>query len=170
MLKLIGSVLLMGGASAMGFSAAAHLRTRVRCLRSFAAAVEYMERELSFRLTPTPALLRDLTDTAFAPANRFFAHCSGKLSELGEKPLNILWRQALEKSGLPLEQDEMRTLFELGEIIGRYDGDGQCEALSLARDRLEGFVKCALEEQYRLEKVYRALGLSSGAFLLLVLL
>lgn len=170
MLKLLGSVLLMGGASAIGFSAASHLRARVTCLRAFVGAVAYMERELSFRLTPVPVLFEALAVISHAPANSFFTHCSKKLNELGEKPMNELWREALEKSKLPLEEDEMLTLMELGDVVGRYDGDGQREALSLAQGRLEQFLERAQEEQDRLEKVYGALGLSAGAFLLLVLL
>ena len=170
MLRFLGAVLLMGGASAIGFSAAAHLRARVACLRAFTGAVEYLEREMAFRLTPIPLLFDMLARSASAPAAGFFARCSRELERIGEKPLNLLWREALEKSSLPIEDDEEQVLAELGDVLGRYDGDAQREAFALAHARLDRMLERAEEERDRLEKVYGALGLSAGAFLLLLLL
>lgn len=170
MIKLIGSVLLMAGASAIGFSAAAYLKARVNCLRCFSCAVAYMERELSFRLTPAPALFRELAAISQPPVNAFFSRCSKKSGELGEKPMSVLWRECVESSKLPLETEELRAVMEIGAIVGRYDGPAQCQALSGVRARIDGMLDRAAEERYRLENVYRALGLSAGAFLLLVLL
>ena len=45
MLKLLGGVLLAGGAAAMGYSASAWLARRVRTLRAMLGALELMERE-----------------------------------------------------------------------------------------------------------------------------
>lgn len=170
MIKLIGSILLMGGASLIGFSAAAHLQARVRCLSAFAGAVAQMKRELSFRLSPTPRLFGELARSAQPPARGFFALCAAGLEQLGDRTLPEIWRESLDKSGLPLEEDELQSLLELGETVGRYDGQGQLEALTLTGDRLERYLQRAAEEQARLSKVYRALGVSAGAFLLLVFL
>ena len=57
MLRLMGAVLLVGGCGAVGFSAAGRLARRVEVLRALLGALEGMERELSFRLTPMPELL-----------------------------------------------------------------------------------------------------------------
>jgi stage III sporulation protein AB len=170
MLKFFGAVLLMGGASVIGFSAAAGLRAHVNCLRVLAIALEQMERELKFRLTPLPALFHKLARSSGAPVDYFFALCEKGFNRLDDQPLNIIWREALEKSKLPLEQDEEFTLTELGSVLGQYDTDGQRAALFEARERLAFFLKRAEDERCRLEKVYGALGLSAGAFLLLVLL
>jgi len=170
MLRLLGAVLLMGGAAALGFSAAAHLRMRVVCLRSLLTSLEQMERELRFCLTPLPVLFGNLAMVSGTPANRFYELCAREMKQLGERPLSELWRNALEKAALPLEMDEMRVLTELGTVLGRYDAAGQQEALDLARNRLFVFLTRAEEDRSRLEKVYGALGLSAGAFLLLILL
>ena len=55
MLKLAGALILMAGASSIGFGAAAQLRARVTSLRALIGGLELMERELSFRLTPMPS-------------------------------------------------------------------------------------------------------------------
>lgn len=170
MLRLLGAVLLMGGAAALGFSAAAHLRIRVVCLRSLLTSLEQMERELRFCLSPLPVLFGNLAALSGAPANRFYQLCAHEMKRLGEKPLSELWRNALDKADLPLEEDELRMMSELGAVLGRYDAAGQQEALDLARGRLTAFLNRAEDDRNRLSKVYGALGLSAGAFLLLILL
>ncbi len=59
----------------------------------------------------------------------------------------------MEESGLPLEEDEMHTLMELGNIIGRYDADGQRESLSLARERIDRF----LHGRWKISKNWKGL-------------
>ena len=73
MLKLAGALILMAGASSIGFGAAAQLRARVTSLRALIGGLELMERELSFRLTPMPDLLAVVAKRAQAPACYFFA-------------------------------------------------------------------------------------------------
>ncbi len=170
MLRLAGAVLLMGGASAIGFLAAAQLRARVRCLSAFSRALEYIERELRFRLTPIPDIFNGLKGIENPHAAGFFAACSKNMRRLGEKPLNLLWREALEKTSLPLQEDELCLLAELGDIVGRYDAEGQREAFALARERLGRCILHAEEDRDKMEKVYGAMGISAGAFMLLVLL
>ena len=170
MLKLLGGVLLAGGAAAMGYSASAWLARRVRTLRAMLGALELMEREISFRLTPMDRLLDRLARGTPPPAGTFFACCRDGLERLGERTLAEIWREALEQTPLGLGAGELATLAELGELLGRYDAEGQREALSNARLRLEQDLRLAEEEREKKGRVCRALGLTAGAFLVIVLL
>ena len=170
MLRLLGAVLLTGGAGALGFGAAARLNRRVHVLRLFTEALERMERELSFRLTSIPELFALLSDQLSLPVGIFFARCRGNLFRLGEERLEDLWRNTLAESDLELEPEEQQILETLGGILGRYDGEGQTQALALARAQLEQCLEAAVAERNKMGKVYGALGLAAGAFLVIVLL
>ena len=170
MLRLLGAVLLTGGAGALGFGAAARLNRRVHMLRLFTEALERMERELSFRLTSIPELFALLADHLSPPVGTFFARCRGSLFRLGEERLEDLWQNALVESDLELEPEEQQILETLGGILGRYDSEGQTQALALAREQLEQCLDAAVSERARMGKVYGALGLAAGAFLVIVLL
>lgn len=170
MLRLLGAVLLTGGAGALGFCAAARLNRRVRTLRLLTEALERMERELSFRLTSIPELFVLLADHSAPPVGTFFARCRDSLRRLGEERLEDLWRNALAESDLELDAEERQILETLGGILGRYDGEGQTQALALARTQLERCLEAAVAERSRMGKVYGALGLAAGAFLVIVLL
>ena len=57
-----------------------------------------------------------------------------------------------------------------GGVLGRYDGEGQREALALTRVQLSQCLERAAEDRSRLGRVYGALGLTAGAFLVILLL
>ncbi|NLF34818.1 MAG: stage III sporulation protein AB, partial [Clostridiales bacterium] len=167
MLKVLGVLLLLGGGGALGLSAAAQLRARTSCLRALAASLTRMEQELTFRLTNTPALFALLARDAAPPCDSFFQRCLAGLADLGEKSVGEIWRGALEESGLPLRQGERQVLQSLGDVLGRYDGEGQNTALRLARTYITRAMEEAEEEQRRLGRMYSVLGLTSGLFLAL---
>ena len=69
-----------------------------------------------------------------------------------------------------LSLDSRAALLLLGEVLGRYEADSQRQALEHARQALEREEQRAQEERRRLGRVYQALGLSGGAFLVILLL
>lgn len=171
MLKLAGAVLLMLGAAGLGFGAVGQLRARVDSLRALIGALEQMERELTFRLTPMPELMERTARQAREPARYLFAHCRDHLWELGEKSFGALWREALAvEPDLLLEDREREVLTELGDVLGRYDAEGQRKSLQRAAAELVRCLRQAEEDRERLGRVYTALGLGSGAMLVILLL
>lgn len=171
MLKLLGALLLMLGASGLGFGAAAQLRARATVLHGLVASLEQMERELTFRLTPMPELLERLSGEKQAPWELFFARCKCGLLHLGERSLGDIWRSALEEgTDLLLGNEERQIMLELGEVVGRYDGEGQQAALERAVSGLEHCWKRAQTEWDRMGRVYSSLGLGAGAMLVILLL
>lgn len=170
MLKLLGALLLAGGAVFLGLSAAAQLERRVKNLRRISSALEQLARELTFRLTPMPELLSALARETCPPVQNFFAYCRDGLERLGEVTLAQLWSEALDAVPMDLGEEERSALRDLGQVLGRYDGEDQREALSLCRVRLDHCLTHAEEERTRLGRVYGAMGLAAGVFLTILLL
>ena len=109
--------------------------------------------------------------TAVTGAGGLFAHCRDHLWELGEKSFGQLWREALDgEPDLLLDERESQILLELGEVLGRYDVEGQSGALRNSVLELGRCLAGAEEEQRRLGRVYTTLGLGSGAMLVILLL
>ena len=150
MLKLIGALLLAGGAGALGCSAAAQLSRRVAVLRALLGALEGMEREIAFRLTPMPELLERAAAESPPPVCTLFARCRTLLDELGERSMAELWREALEQVPLGL--------------------DGPGEALAHTRAELSRALEQAREAREKQGRMYQVLGITAGAFLVILLL
>ena len=169
MLRLAGAALLTAGAWALGFGAAAQLRRRAAALRAMEGALELAERELSFRLTPIPELLEGLSQRSRPPASAFFARCLAGLDRLGEQTLGQIWDEALSSCPTDLRQEDRDILSELGQVLGRYDGEGQRKAVAQTERRLAHQLEAAEEERDRLGRVYQALGLTVGGFFAILL-
>lgn len=170
MLKLVGAILLMASAAGIGLGAASQLRARVSALRALVEGLESLEREMSFRLSSMPELMDCLAKQTQPPAAYLFAYCRDHMEELGEKRFGQIWKEALEENpDLLLEQAEQQILSNVGEVLGRYDAGEQRRALHSASAELEQCLLRAEEERLRLGRVYTALGLGSGAMLVILL-
>ena len=79
-------------------------------------------------------------------------------------------REALEQVPLGLDGPGRLALEELGEVLGRYDGDGQREALAHTRAELSRALEQAREAREKQGRMYQVLGITAGAFLVILLL
>ena len=80
-----------------------------------------------------------------------------------------LWRRLTGRLS-QLGREGQAVVAPLGDTLGRYDGERQREALAAARRRLEELAAQTEEDSRRMGRVYQALGLSGGAFLVILLL
>lgn len=167
-MKALGCALLLAASGWFGLGAVWGLKARTDQLRAFLGALEEMERELACRLAPMPELLEELARTP-GPVGEFFALCAGELDRLGERSFAQLWDKALDAADLSLDEEDLRPLLELGGSLGRYDCASQCAALGQARARLEIRLGLAEERRERMGRVYGALSLAAGTFLIILL-
>ena len=158
MIDLLGHCLLLAGCTALGLSRGMALKERTLCLSEFRRCLARMIRELTFSLRPLPDLVADLR--ARGPAGDFFAACR----ESVEETWTGRWQTALDTTDLPLKEEDRQILRETGEVLGRYDGESQSQALEGLLARLEEHLSQAKAEEDRLFRVYLALGVTAGLF------
>ena len=159
MVKLLGAALVAGGCAWLGFRRALELKDRVRALEQMAGGLALVERELALGAPPRCA----------GPAAELFSGCARALARPDREGFPALWRdQVARLEGLGEEGRE--ALGPLGEILGRYDCREQRAGLAAVRGRLEELSALARADSRRRGRVYEALGLSGGAFLVVLLL
>lgn len=169
MIRLLGAALLACGSAALGFGAVGRLDGRVDDLRGLMSGVELMERELGWNLSPLPQQLRRAAGETQGRPAQFFSLCAQGAEHLNGRPFHQVWREAAEACQMRLERTDLELLEGLGGVLGRYDGDSQRRALSAAAQRLEEQLAQAVEQRGRLGRVYGVLGLTAGAFLMILL-
>lgn len=169
MTRLIGAALVAAGGAALGFQAAAGLRGRARALEEMAEGLALLERELELNAPPLSRLLARAETRGRGPARALFQGCLRGLEELDREDFSTLWRRLVGERTELLHEGQA-VLAPLGDTLGRYDADRQREALSAVRRRLEALAARAEEDSRRQGRVYQALGLSGGAFLVILLL
>ena len=167
MIRLVGALLLVSGCGSFGFAMGLHYRREIKMLRQLLAALQEMEWELKYRLTPLP----DLCATGAAAAE-------GKLGELFRKLRSELETGEFSEisgcmNGLVQTMDiapRCRTcLRELGNSLGRYDLEGQLQGIRSVKHRCRGFLEEL--ESHRSERMrsYQTLWLCAGGALAILL-
>ncbi|MGI6497496.1 MAG: stage III sporulation protein AB [Oscillospiraceae bacterium] len=170
MFRLIGAALVLIGGAGVGVGAAKELGRRTGTLSAFLAALDRMEAELTFRLTPMPELLSRLSGDLEGPVGMFFSQCEQGLSALGDVPFSKVWNQALQEEGLALLPEDRVPLEQLGAVLGQYDVEGQRNAMEGVRHQLTLCLEAAKRKQGKIGRVYRALGISAGVLCILLFL
>lgn len=169
MTMLLGKLLLFAGCCGLGVGKALGLWQRMGCLRAFHRALGGLARELDFSLRPLPVLLDQAERTSGEPAAGFFRACREEFSRRGGESWAESWRAALSRETLPLTAEDRLLLEEAGDVLGRYDGERQRTALESLLLRLEEEVRLARDEARRMGRVYGALGVAGGLFLVILL-
>ena len=170
MIRLMGAVLLAGGAALLGISAARRTRSRVQDLNMLAEGLRAILRELSYRLAPLPELLCSAKEQTGERVHTFFSLCAQGAEHLNGRTFRTVWEQAAEASQMCLEREDWQCLASLGHVLGRYDCESQRQALNAALSRLDDRCREAAEQSRQLGKLYSVLGLTAGGFLLILLM
>lgn len=171
MIQWIGSGLLLAGSIGLGIGAVRELRERTAALGEFQGALELMERELSYSSTGMPELLELLARDGATPVEEFFSRCKTAMEEQDRDSFGKLWRRELKKNGrLHLHKEDLALLERLGDILGRYDSEGQCAVLARSRLELTGLQCKAREDQERLGRIYRVASVALGTALVILLI
>ncbi|MBR4099195.1 MAG: stage III sporulation protein AB [Clostridium sp.] len=169
MLTAVGGILVAAGCWGLGFQAATRLREQERALRDAEQGLQLLERELALRETPLPQLMGLLEERCRGSACALFAACRRGLERLDETPFAQSWQSAVEDCP-GLTGEGKQALLSLGNILGRYEGGEQCRAVTAVRQELGDILRRAEENRRRMGRVYQMLGLSGGAFLVILLL
>ena len=165
MLKGIGCLcILLGGCWARALQVTA-LRRELRVLADLLETLDRMDTEIRVNRTPLPRLLARLAPGRTRPLELFLCRVS-EAARRGEYLPGVWTREA---NGLPLGEEDRRTLRALGE---RLPGDEEtaCKGIELARSFLSGSLEEKRAGRADRERRTTALCLSGAALLAILLL
>lgn len=169
MLRLLGCILVCAGTSFLGWRAAQNRKEKVRLLQDTIDALEKINRELSFRMTPIPQILQTVGLEVGGLAGTFFIRC-GKKAEEGERSLADIWKQEGSLLCGKMEEKAADVLMRLGCFLGRCDWQQERESIMAAAEELKRFLQEERVESLRCGRLYRTLGVAAGGMLVILLL
>ena len=169
MIRTLGAVLVAGCGIWFGSSQAKKLSQRVLVLEELEAALEQVRRELELRCTPLSRLFGALSGQVSWPAAELFFKCAADLEKGKEVGFAQIWTSLTEDVPY-MNQEEKRLFAALGQVLGRYPGPEQGEAIAKVCITLKQRAQEARAECQRLSRVYRAIGAAGGGFLVILLL
>lgn len=163
-LKWIGAVLIIVSCGGFGFALAAAHRREERTLRLLIGALDFMECELQYRLTPLPELCRQAAADSSGPVRAVLAALADELEDQISPDVESCMNAALARVKDIPRLTEV-SMAALGKSLGRFDLNGQLKGLEAVRQscrrELDGLSK---NRDVRLRS-YQTLGLCAGAAL-----
>lgn len=163
-LKLIGAILVIFGCGGFGFKLAkAHMREE-RTLRQLVSALDYMECELQYHLTPLPMLCRQAAADSSGVICQVLLALALELEDQISPDVERCMSAALSKvKDIPTLT--LNALSHLGRSLGRFDMDGQLTGLESVRQECRRDLDdLGKNKDVRLRN-YQTLGLCAGAAL-----
>lgn len=166
--KLIGALMIVAGCGGFGWSMAAARRSEELTLRQLIAALDFMQCELQYRLTPLPDLCHLAGREQNGIIGLFFRNLSLELESQISPDVSSCVAAALSRMHkIPGTVKEAIEL--LASSLGRFDSQGQLHGLEQVRQFCREEVdRFAQNREVRL-RGYQTLGLCAGAALAILL-
>lgn len=170
MLKAVGALMLILGCVGIGLLRVKTMDKRIETVRSLMYAFEVMERELTFRIPLLEEMLSSAARLTEEPTRSFLSICKNELIGNTDMPFAEIWNRAAQEQLTTLKKKDLNPVLVLGSFLGRYDSEGQRNAINQAYSALEQVLSNATKERSGQGKVYKVLGATAGAFLAILLL
>lgn len=161
MYKWIGAVFVISGCAGFGFSLAAEHRRREGWLLQLIRALERMECELQYMLTPLPELCRSAAEASSGAIRGVFLACAAELEERTMPDAASCMQAAVSKAGFSY-QPIRYLLVQLGQSLGRFDLQGQLRGLEAVRRQCEMEQERLAHGQNERLRCYKTLGICAG--------
>lgn len=168
-IKWIGAVLIILGCGGVGFSLSAAHRREEQDLHQLISALDFMQCELQYRLTPLPELCRQAAQQSKGAIRRLFlALCEELEDQIAPEVWHCMNAALARTTGLTAGAAAIAG--NLGKTLGRFDLDGQLRGLESTRqDCRRALEKLTDNREVRLRS-YQTLGLCAGAALAILFL
>lgn len=164
MLHWFGALLIITGCTAIGFGMAAAHRREEALLHQLLQALDQMQAELRFRLTPLPELCRKTANSQKNRIGQFFGKLYTELHhQICPEVSSCMHAVLATCADYP---DSVRQAFELlGKSLGQFDLEGQLQGLESVKDHcVRELEQLSRNRDVRLRS-YQTLGLCAGAAL-----
>ena len=170
-MKWVGALLIIFASAAIGRFFAMAYRDRPRQLRQLRTALQSLETEITYGLSPIGEAAERLAGQLPEPGKSLFATFADRLNS-GNYHLPAAWKAALDEvwPHTALKNAESEILRQFGETLGQSDRENQQKQIRLVLSHLEREENDAREDQGRYEKMLNSLGLLAGLLLALILL
>lgn len=167
MLQIVGCAMVILGCSYWGWLQGVELKGGLSLTEEFIRALSYIKREIKAKQRPLPKIIYDLGKKEGTRASEYFQILSKKISPDRQATFSVGWAESM-MAELPQELTEI--LEPLGNVLGQFDGKTQGEALEAVLLELKDLRRSQAEKCEKMVQVYGAFGITSGLFLVILLL
>ena len=172
MVKLIGAVLVLVSAYAIGSLLAQQVKEQEKWLKDIKTALFLLMGELEYRQVPLPDALEIIGKRHGGRLAAFFQKLSGELAKKEGFSLQELWKKTAVSAlkDCPLKAEQKEEFGDLGLYFMESDKDTRRSSLEFYLERLEEDIVGIRETGADKAYLCRTLGMLGGIFLLILVL
>jgi stage III sporulation protein AB len=172
MIKILGCILILAASTIGGFVYAESFKKRVRQLNELERALNQLQSEIEYTYTPLPEALKSVADKSEEPVKGIFNRASELLFLNEAEDVYDAFKKSLKDSseGLHINNEDLNIMLDLSKSLGESDIEGHKKIFILAKSNLKKRISIAEDAMYKNVKMYRYLGFSLGAMLVIVLI
>lgn len=170
-MKLLGAIFIILGTTWVGFEIAKKLSERPRQLRHLKSALQSLEAEIMYGLSPLSEACQSLAKQLPKPISYIFERFSYYLQKQ-EESVDRAWAQSLQETWhlTALLETELEIMQQFGTTLGQHDKENQQKHIRLTIAHLEREEQDAREKRNRYEKMIKSLGFLAGLLIILLLI
>lgn len=171
-LKIIGCILILSCSSLIGFLYGENLKRRVFQLKEIEQALLQLKSEIIYTHASLPEVFQNVGYKCNRPIGDIFREVSRLLYDNEVDSVNEGFKRSFKqnKDMLSLKQYDIDIILNLSKSLGESDIDGQKNILELTLENIKKQINRAEIEMNKNIKVYRYLGFSFGAILIIMIL
>lgn len=163
MLKLIGTIVLIFSTSMVGIYFSGCLSERVRILNAVKLMLEELSIQIRFRGLTVTELVQELMENSALNECTFLLSVEENL--IAVKSFSRAWELSVDGwNTRGIKASDRELLKGIGGFLGNSDIDGQLSSLELSKEKLSVLQREATEQCEKRGRLYRSLGVLSGAF------
>ena len=167
-MRLLGCALVAAAGAFMGFRAAARLKRQLKVLDEVAEGLCLLEQELELHAPELEELMIGLCGRTRGAAKHLFS-AFGEALTGGRGSVSARWERCVSELEDLIPEGKL-CLCGLGEVLGRYDCREQRDCVAAVRRRLEHIRETEGTLCLSRCRTCQTVGLSGGAFLIILLL
>jgi len=169
-MRWIGALIILFSANAIGRLFAKQFSERPRQLRQLKSALQSLETEITYGLSPIGEAASRLSEQLPEPSRSLFYFFSEKLAQ-GEASLKEAWNETLKEfwPKTAMKKNELEIMKQFGATLGLSDRENQQKQIRLALSHLEREEAEARAAQNQYEKMLKSLGFLAGLLLVILL-
>ena len=168
-MRWVGAIAVFLCCGYLGFLKAANHKREERTLRQILLAIDYMECEIQYQLTPLPKLLGQAAKEIGGVAGNVFSVLANELENQISPEVTCCMETVLRRQK-NIQEHTSEVLSMLGRCLGRFDLQGQLKELESVRCLCARYLTTLETDRNARLRAYQTLGLCAGAALAILLL
>jgi len=172
MIKLIGSIIIFISCTLAGFIYGEGLRKRVIELRLLEDSMQQLQNQIAYSHTPLPLAFESIASKISEPIKKLYFDIAHILNSDEVESVYEAFKKSMElnNKNLNFKAQDISLLLDFAKTLGQFDIEGQNNMFNLIFKNINKELTLAEEKMHKNLKMYRGLGVSAGAIIVILLL